>query len=261
MKRYIRATVKTHTEYSFSRFTRCLSGAVLLTISIASSHAAPSLEKTGGGISLGSTRVVYNESAGAAAIRVINTSNLPFLVQTWVDSYQGQGGWETPSALPAGSFVVTPPLFRLDNGENSVRIQRASGKLPIDRESVFHLKVKTIPSADKPAEGTNYVQFAFVNAVKLFWRPKGLTSNPNDAYKSLTFKRKGNQIEAVNPTPYHITIKKLSVGGKEVKDPDTRMVPPLASQTWPLPDGAGGSVTFETVNDYGALTPPLKVNF
>ncbi|MFX2612012.1 molecular chaperone [Enterobacter mori] len=247
-----------------SRFDKKLSPGVIFAVLLTMSglvQPAQAADPKDAGISLGSTRVIYNEKSGAAAIRIINTSSIPFLVQTWVDNYQGAGGWEKTSVLAPGTFVATPPLFRLDKGENSVRIQRASGNLPADRESVFQLKVKTIPSASKPTPGTSYVQFAFVNAVKLFWRPVGLTGKPDDAYKSLTFKRQGDKIEAVNPTPYHITLKKLSVGGVAIKDPDSRMVPPLSSQTWPLPAGAGGKVTFEAINDYGALTPPLTVSF
>ena len=240
--------------------TRLLfSASLLLALSFVS--PAKAADPRDAGISLGSNRVIYNEKDGAAAIRVINTSSVPFLIQTWVDSYQGGGGWEKTPELASGSFIATPPLFRLDKGENSVRIQRVSGSLPKDRESVFQLKVKTIPAAERPAEGTSYVQFAFVNAVKLFWRPAGLTGKADDAYKSLTFKRQGDRIEALNPTPYHITVKKMSVGGVTIKDPDSRMVPPLSSQSWPLPAGAAGKVTFEVINDYGALTPPLTVAF
>lgn len=219
------------------------------------------LDDKKGGIALGGTRIIYNEVAGGASVRVINSSSVPFLIQTWVESYKGQGGWENPTKLAQGTFVATPPLFRLDKGENNVRIQRAAGDFPKDRESVFHLNVKTIPAAEKPAEGTNYIQFAFVHSVKMFWRPVGLTGNPLEAHKQLTFKHKGNQIEAVNSSPYHITIKELSVGGKKVKEPDARMVPPLSSQTWPLPDGAKGQLSYSVVNDYGSVTPPVTVNF
>lgn len=211
------------------------------------------------GIYLGSTRAIFEEKNGAAAVRVVNTSETPFLIQSWVDSYQGAGGWENIPELAKNTFVTTPPLFRLDKGENSLRIQRAGGSFPADRESVFLLKVKTIPSAAPPTPGTNYVQFAFVHAIKLFWRPKGLTGDANEAYKSLSFERQGSQIVAINPTPYHITVKKLAVSGHVIKEPDERMIPPLGRQTWPAPDSSGGQVTYEVVNDFGALTPALTV--
>lgn len=231
-----------------------LAGLVALQPGFASAQPAVA---DGGGISLGATRVIYNEKDSGSSVRVINTSGVSFLIQSWMGSYSGQGGWEKAAPLAQGTFVVTPPLFRLDKGENSVRIQRAGGALPADRESVFLLNVKSIPSVAKPDPKSNYIQFAFVNVIKLFWRPAGLQGNPSEAYKQLTFRRVGERIEAVNPTPYHLTVKTLLVGGRGVTDPDSRMVPPLGSQTWPLPAGAAGQVSYTTISDFGGLTPAL----
>lgn len=214
---------------------------------------------TQSGISLGSTRVIYNESAGGASVRVINTSTSPFLIQSWVDNFRGQGGWEKAGPLPQGAFVVTPPLFRLDKGENSVLVRRAGGDLPVDRESTFSLNVKAIPQTSKPDPKSNYIQFAFVNSIKLFWRPAGLAGNPAEAYKQLTFKHQADRLEAINPTPYHITVKTLKLGGTSVTDPDNRMVPPMGTQSWPLPVGAGAQVTYTTITDFGGLTQPVTV--
>jgi len=210
-----------------------------------------------GGISLGNTRVIFNEIDRGVSVRVINTAASPFLIQSWVDNYHGQGGWEKTSQLAQGTFVVTPPLFRLDKGENSVLVRRAEGSLPIDRESVFSLNVKAIPQTAKPDPKSNYIQFAFVNSIKLFWRPVGLAGNPSEAYKQLTFKRLGDRIVADNTSAYNITIKTLSVGGTAVIDPDNRMVPPKGTQSWPLPAGNRGHVTYTTITDFGGLTLPL----
>nr|CAH8250722.1 Chaperone protein FimC [Escherichia coli] len=210
-----------------------------------------------GGISLGNTRVIYNEKDGGASVRVINSSSSPFLIQSWADSYRGQGGWEKATPLAQGVFIVTPPLFRLDKGENSVLIRRAGGDLPVDRESVFSLNVKAIAQTGKPDPKSNYIQFAFVNSIKLFWRPAGLPGTPADAGKQLTFKRQGDSLEAVNPSAYHITVKTLKVGSVTLPDPDNRMVPPKGTQSWPLPAGAAGQVTYTTISDFGGLTPPV----
>lgn len=235
--------------------TAPLSALLLATaLAVGSAQAAPGDQ---GGISLGSTRVIYNEKDGGASVRVINSSTSPFLIQSWTDNYRGQGGWEKSAPLAKGTFIVTPPLFRLDKGENSVLIRRAGGDLPADRESVFSLNVKAIPQTEKPDPKSNYIQFAFVNSIKLFWRPAGLTGVPADAYRQLTFTRKGDHLEAVNPSAYHITVKTLKVGGVTLTDPDNRMVPPKGTQSWPLPAGASGQVTYTTITDFGGLTPPL----
>ncbi|OXL38355.1 MULTISPECIES: fimbrial biogenesis chaperone [Enterobacter] len=210
-----------------------------------------------GGISLGSTRVIYTEKSPGATVRVINTSKSAYLIQSWIDNFRGEGGWEKEATLPVGVFVVTPPLFRLDTGENNILIRRAGGNLPADRESVFSLSVKLVPQSGKPAPESNYVQFAFANTIKLFWRPKGLKGEPSEAYKLLTFRRKSDLLEAVNPTEYHITIKTLKIGGVNVDNPDYRMVPPKGTQTWKIPDSANGIVTYTTINDFGGITPPV----
>ncbi len=45
-------------------------------------------------------------------------------------------------------FLITPPLFRLDaKQENVLRIIRTGGNLPADRESLFWLNIKSIPSS------------------------------------------------------------------------------------------------------------------
>ena len=238
------------------RFMTAPLSALLLTTALAGG-SAQAASGDQGGISLGNTRVIYNEKDGGASVRVINSSTSPFLIQSWADNYRGQGGWEKSAPLAKGTFIVTPPLFRLDKGENSVLIRRAGGDLPADRESVFSPNVKAIPQTEKPDPKSNYIQFAFVNSIKLFWRPAGLIGNPADAYKQLTFKREGDRLEAVNPSAYHITVKTLKVGGVTVTDPDNRMVPPKGTQSWPLPAGASGQVTYTTITDFGGLTPPL----
>ncbi|MCK2177817.1 MULTISPECIES: fimbrial biogenesis chaperone [Enterobacter cloacae complex] len=224
--------------------------------------AAESASGTGkvtGGIAVGATRVIYNEADNGATVRVINTSSIPFLIQTWVESYKGYGAEKT-AELPKGTFITTPPLYRQDRGENSVRIVRARGDFPRDRESVFWLNIKSIAASEKPSPETNYVQFAFNTRIKLFYRPAGLTGKPSEAYRALTFSRAGNTLTATNPTVYNVTVNSLKVGGVTVEDADQRMVPPKGTQSWTLPEKAhGNSVTYVSLNDFGGLTPPLTV--
>lgn len=235
---------------------------VFLTLpaqAVAAESAAPQTGKVTGGIAVGATRVVYNEADNGAVVRVINTSTIPFLIQTWVDSYKGYGAEKT-AELPKGTFITTPPLYRQDKGENSVRIVRARGDFPRDRESVFWLNIKSIAASEKPAPDTNYVQFAFNTRIKLFYRPDGLPGKPSEAYKTLTFSRQGNTLTATNPTVYNVTVNSLKVGGVTVEDADQRMVPPKGTQSWTLPENAHGNVvTYVSLNDFGGLTPALAV--
>ena len=178
---------------------------VFLTLPAQAVAAEPTSLQAGkvtGGIAVGATRVVYNEADNGAVVRVINTSTIPFLIQTWVESYKGYGAEKT-AELPKGTFITTPPLYRQDKGENSVRIVRARGDFPRDRESVFWLNIKSIAASEKPSPDTNYVQFAFNTRIKLFYRPAGLPGKPSEAYKTLPFPARATS--SLPPIPRSIT--------------------------------------------------------
>ncbi|MDH8489617.1 fimbria/pilus periplasmic chaperone, partial [Klebsiella pneumoniae] len=75
------------------------------------------------GIVIGGTRVVYDgdKKEASASIRNPEKSGV-YLVQTWVDNGERRG---------KAPFIVTPPLFRINPGEeNMLRIIRTGGNLP-----------------------------------------------------------------------------------------------------------------------------------
>lgn len=73
----------------------------------------------------------------------------------------------------------------------------------------------------------------------------------------LQFSRSGNHLKITNPSAYYLTLVNLKVGSQKV---DNVMVAPKNNTQILLPAGAQGSVTFQTVNDYGALTPAKTVS-
>lgn len=233
-----------------------LSGLMMLFCLASLSAKAHAEDK--GGFSLGSTRVIYDGSKKEATVTVINSAkNAPFLAQSWVTEYAP--GKKQPAMAP---FLVTPPLYRQDEGKNTLRIVRTGGQMPSDRESVFWLNVKAIPAVHEDLSGKNTLQFAYVLRVKLFYRPAGLSGDPVRATDSLTFSRQGNVLQVRNSSPYYVTFNKLSVGGKEVKDASSEMVPPKGEQHYTLPAGAtGNQVTFRALNDYGGVLPQQTVTF
>lgn len=95
-----------------------------------------------GGILLERTRVVYDGSKKETALPVTNRSDkLPYLLQSWVENIYDSS---------RGPFIITPPLFRLDAGDNSsLRIIKTDGNLPRDKESLFYINVRAIPAVDK----------------------------------------------------------------------------------------------------------------
>ncbi|WP_416347498.1 molecular chaperone [Acerihabitans sp. TG2] len=202
------------------------------------------------GVVVGATRVVYDAGKKEASISVSNPDrSRPFLIQSWIDNPQEGDTTRVP-------FIITPPLFRLDTEqENVLRIVRAGGHLPEDRESVFWLNIKSIPATDKNA--TNQLLISVNTRIKLFYRPKNLAGNATLAYQTLTFSRQGGELIARNPSPFYISFASLRVGGQEIKHPG--MIAPLGTLRWPLPTGARGNVSWRAINDFGGTSAPASV--
>lgn len=198
-----------------------------------------------GGIALGATRVIYPQGDKQASLPVINSSsNNTFLIQTWVANADG---------VKSSDFIITPPLFVIyPKKENTLRIMYAGPDLPTDRESVFYLNSKAIPSIDKSKLNGNTLQIATQSVIKLFVRPKKLASLSADAPKTLSCQTANGQVSIKNPSPYYVSLVQFFVGDTQLPN---SMVAPFNTLTLPVPGGGAGRVRFQTVNDFGANTP------
>lgn len=205
---------------------------------------------TQAGVTVGGTRVVYDGSKREATLSVRNPDKRAFLIQAWTDS-NGADGAEHDSAKPP--FVVTPPIFRLDAGaENIMRIIRSGGNLPEDRESVFWMNVKSIPSMSEDAK--NVLQIAVKTRIKLFYRPASLKAPTNDTWSLLSFHKNGNNLEINNPTPYYISFSMLKVGSSPI-DNMFLMVAPKKTESFKMADNTSGNqVAWKAINDFGGET-------
>lgn len=211
---------------------------------------------------IGGTRVVFPADQGEVTVRLSNAAAHPALVEAWIDDGDVRS---TPDTVDT-PFLITPPLFRMEaNKDQSLRILYVAGAkpLPRDRESLFWLNVLEIPP--KPtgeAADRNTLQFAIRSRLKLFYRPAGLPGDPLKAPDQLTFKvisdGKGAALDVHNPTPYYITISKLSLGtgGKTIAGAEGMVAPfgnlRLALKGEAHAPTAGTPVVFTTINDYGA---------
>lgn len=200
------------------------------------------------GVIVGATRVVYESDKKEVSLSVKNPEEKrKYLIQTWVENELDTNKVKTP-------FIVTPPLFRLDAGqENQIRIIATGNNLPTDRESVFWINVKSIPSVEKSDQ--NRLLISVNTRMKLFWRPAELNSKPENvaaAYKKLTFKVQGNTLRVTNPTPYYVSFSELKVGSKNIENPG--MVPPKGESVITVPQGSTGKITWKAINDYGGAT-------
>lgn len=200
------------------------------------------------GVEIGGTRLIYVGNARQAAISVNNPDDRPYLIQAWVDK-------DPASADGNKAFIATPPLFRIEpHSQNSVRVVYTGRPLPADHESMFWLSIKSIPSTSK--DETNQLTITVKSVIKLFYRPVGLSGDPMTAYEKLIFARRGGKVYVSNPTPYHISLYDLSVGGVQVKTPPT--LKPFSEQVIDVSAGSSDYVLWRTINDFGGITDVRK---
>ncbi|WP_244665173.1 molecular chaperone [Candidatus Symbiopectobacterium sp. 'North America'] len=122
------------------------------------------------GVEIGGTRLIYNGNSSQAAISVNNPDNKPYLIQSWVSKNENSDD--------DNDFSTTPPLFKLNpHTQNSVRVMLIDKNLPTDRESVYWLNIKAIPSSSPDAK--NELLIAVKSKMKLFYRQQGLKDDPS----------------------------------------------------------------------------------
>ena len=202
------------------------------------------------GIQIGKTRVIYDAKKKEVALSLINNgSELPWLIQSWVDSGDGK---------TRGPFIVTPPLFRLDaRTEQSLRIVWSGGALPLDRESLFFINVRTIPASDKNDDDKNVLRLIYKTRLKLFYRPEGLPGTPTEACKNLQFSLSGTMLHVSNPSAYHVVFDSLYVNDRLLSDADT--VAPKSTTSLPVNTAVtSGNVTWRCITDYGNASDKFR---
>lgn len=204
---------------------------------------ATTVKAYAGGVALGATRVIYPQGDKQVSLPVTNSSaSNVFLIQSWVANADG---------TKSTDFVVTPPLFVIQpKKENVLRIMYVGPALPTDRESVFYLNSKAIPSVDKHKLQGNVLQIATQSVIKLFVRPKNLPTASIAAPAAMRCHLANGKVTLSNPSPYYVSLVEFFIGN--VKQTNT-MVPPKGSLVLNAP--GDGRVKFETVNDFGANTP------
>ncbi|HDS9357864.1 TPA: molecular chaperone [Enterobacter chengduensis] len=214
---------------------RTLLTAALFMASLSVAHA---------GVVIGGTRVIFAGANKEATIDVNNIDKTPYLIQSWVELPEGNGA--------KAPFIVTPPLYRLDAGQKNIERILLTGTLPQNKESLFWLNIKSIPSATTQV---NTLQIAVKTRIKLIYRPAGLSAAmPEEQADRLAWSRSGDRLQVTNPSQYVMNFNEISVGG--VKLDDVSWVLPGAAATFALPAGSGrGQITFKLINDYGSPGP------
>lgn len=204
---------------------------------------------TSAGVLINGTRIIYSEANRSGSISIENPeASRAYLIQSWVD--RGDNG-------KTKDFIITPPLLRMDAGDKTeLKIVRVA-ELPKDRESLFWLNVRAIPSAKKTH--TNNLQIAVKSRMKLFYRPLGLPESPTESVKKLEVHYSNGSVVVKNPTPFHVVFYSFSVDGKEIKAADT--IKPFAAVNYPVnSSSAPKAVAWQLIDDFGSVTGIEKHN-
>ena len=185
------------------------------------------------GVVTGGTRLIYPGGKKESSLSVTNNDATPYLIQSWVESNKG-----------AAPFLLTPPLFRLE-GEQQTRLRVIySGGLPENKESMFWMNIKAIPSSQAKA-GANTLQ----TRIKLIYRPKSIEGTPEMVTEQLRWTRSGNTLQVMNPTAFYMNFAEVKVGGAEVKE--ANWVGPGETARFQLPGVSAGALQWKLINDYG----------
>lgn len=174
---------------------------------------------------LGGTRLIYPLQSSGAAISVKNPQNYPILVQSKVVN---PDKIENDNMVSDESFIVTPPLFRLDGmRQTSLKVVRIGGDFPNDRESIRYLCVKGIP----PEQGDvwavdkkNNNKIANVNlniatqtCIKLIIRPE-LSGSEAEASRQLSWHHEPGFLVADNKTAFYIQPSYINLNGRNIEN-------------------------------------------
>lgn len=201
-----------------------------------------------GGVSLGVTRVIYPIDAKQMSLPVINHSQKDrYLINSWI---------ENTLEKKTKEFLITPPLFVAEaDTENTLRIVNVAADLPQDRESVFWINVKAIPSMDKASlENKNLLQLAVLSRIKLFVRPNKMPYLSSAALEKITFLNSPDGVEVNNASAYHISFVNVYVDDSKQSN---GMAAPFSKTK--IANISGKKISYQTVNDFGGLTAKVEI--
>ena len=152
------------------------------------------------------TRVIYPSNSKDVVVQLVNNSDEPALVQSWIDNGDINSTPETSQA----PFLLSPPVVKVTRGGGQqLRITKIKNNLHEDRESIFYLNVLDIPPVPETVQGKNTLQLAIKSRIKLIVRPESLTDGVEKNIKNLSIGSEGDRLRLTNKSPYFISIANI----------------------------------------------------
>jgi fimbrial chaperone protein len=225
-----------------------LNNAIVKTFCSALTVLTCSTMSMAGGIGLGTTRVIFPTNVAQVPLLISNTSTEDhFLINSWI---------EDQNEKKTNDLLITPPIYvSKPNSSNAIKINKIKEDFAQDRETLYYVNIKSVPSANKQVlENTNVLQLAVLSRIKLFIRPEGLKPIENIEQK-IELKKVNNNYFISNPTPFYMNLVKVTVNGKSLNQGLT--IKPLSD--YPLENKNVSTVSFKMINDYGGLTETVNL--
>ncbi|WP_369310208.1 molecular chaperone [Providencia rettgeri] len=206
-------------------------------------------------------RYVYNESdAGGISIDMTNGNDKNYLMEAWIANVDEE------TLLPKEKkdaetvpFIILPPLKNMGPGsQHSWNIRRTGMKIngidmPKDRESLFWIGIRAIPSEDKTKE-ENSVQLNIIPNFyfKLLYRPKEIENlKTSDLAKKVKITRNNTRLKIENPTPFYLTFDYLKVAGNEIKNGEREItLTPFSTKEVTLKNSNVGKIEWRFTDEY-----------
>ncbi|EKT58285.1 molecular chaperone [Providencia sneebia] len=212
-----------------------------------------SLSSFANNIIVNGTRFIYAGNEKEITVQLNNTADRPAVAQAWLDTGDAA---ETPDKIKT-PFQITPPISRLDaKGGQTLRIKLMDKNgLAQDRESLWWLNILDIPPVVRNTgkEDQNFLQLAIRSRFKFIYRPEGLGAREL-APQGLIVSANGDNLIINNPTPFFITLTKISTDGRNGLTDKAIILDPKSQVSVKLkkPVKTGESIILNNINDYGA---------
>lgn len=230
---------------------------LLATLFSAGGHATASTD----GVGTDRTRYLFPQGERQIGVTLLNRTKETYLVQAWVREIDAATGDVRNAMTPF--FLKQPVLKAMAGGRYGFQVIQTRPVMIGDRESVYLLSFKLIPSELRPSAAGKNIRANVVATynVKLFYRPDAIKkSTVAAAAKLLKFELRGKVLHISNPSPLWLTFSRLDVGGESVEESALKkMLPPYSSVDFATPaSGRSGSVQWRVLDENGEQTPVLE---
>ncbi|QMD47388.1 fimbria/pilus periplasmic chaperone [Citrobacter freundii] len=199
------------------------------------------------GIVIYGTRIVYPAEKNEVMVQLMNQENRSSLVQSWIDD----GDTSLPPEKIQVPFLLTPPVAKVAaNSGQQLKIKKLPNMLPNNKESLFYLNVLDIPPNNPDSAGKNVLKFAMQNRIKLFYRPKGISSVNKGTFQKLSMKRSGSIYSIKNDAANWITVTEVKANNVKINN-ESIMLAPLSSADVVLKSSNANQYKMTIIDDHG----------